>query len=136
MLEMACLQAYLSRLTGIVNENQCRMKGIGRRAQARLRLTSAAGSDSLPGDQIREMLKGAVIRSFGVLREKAARQLPFLQVIGNAVAADSLTAAGFVSAAAPFQVVFLFAVHRIDPCTKATKNSAQQSSTFSLQSSA
>lgn len=72
---------------------------------------SAAGSDALFADQIREMLKGSVIGSFGVLWEKAARQLPFLQVIGNAVAADSLAGAGFVGAAADFQVSFFFAVH-------------------------
>jgi len=56
------------------------------------------------------MLEGAVIGSFGVFREKAARQLPFFQVVGNAVAADSLAGAGFVGAAADPQVSFFFAV--------------------------
>jgi len=43
--------------------------------------------------------------------------LPFLQVIGNAVAADSLAGAGFVSAAADFQISFFFAVHQAYPLT-------------------
>jgi hypothetical protein len=70
----------------------------------------SAGSYLLLGDQIREMLEGAVKGSFGVFREKAARQLPLFQVVGDAVAADSLAAAGFVGAAADVQVSFFFAV--------------------------
>ena len=73
----------------------------------------AAGSYAFFCDQVRKILKGAVIGSFGVLRKKAARHLSFLQVIGYAVAADSLAAAGFVGASADFQVPFLFAVHNV-----------------------
>lgn len=68
----------------------------------------AIGLHPFFGDQIHEMLEGAVICSFCVFREKAARQLPFLQVVGNAVAANSLAAAGFVGAAADVQVFFFF----------------------------
>jgi len=70
----------------------------------------AIGLHPFFGDQIREMFEGAVKGSFGVFREKAARQLPFFQVVGNAVAADSLAGAGFIGAAADPQVSFFFAV--------------------------
>jgi hypothetical protein len=72
---------------------------------------SAAGLYAFFADQVREMLEGAVIRFFCVFREKAARQLPFLQVIENTVTTDSLAGAGFIGAAADVQVFFLFAVH-------------------------
>jgi hypothetical protein len=58
------------------------------------------------------MFKGPITGFFGVLRETTSRQLPFGQMIGDAIAADSLPAAGLERAVACFQVIFLFAFHR------------------------
>ena len=59
------------------------------------------------------MLKGAVEGAFCIGVKKACRQLSFLQMIKDAVAADSLAAAGVVGAVAPLEVVFYFTFHRL-----------------------
>ena len=48
-----------------------------------------------------------------MLRKKTSRQLPFGQMIRNAITADALPAAGFVGTIAFFQIMILFAFHRV-----------------------
>ena len=57
------------------------------------------------------MLEGPIIAFFRVFREKACRQLSFMQVIRDAVAADSLPVARLVGTIACFQILFFFTVH-------------------------
>lgn len=57
------------------------------------------------------MLEGSVVGLFGILREETSGQLPFGKMIGDAVAADALAAAGFISTVAFNQILFFFAFH-------------------------
>lgn len=68
-------------------------------------------SDFLFGYEPGEIFKRPVISFFRVFRKKTSRQLPFLQVIRNAVAAKTFTVAGVVGTTAHFKIGCLFAVH-------------------------
>jgi hypothetical protein len=57
------------------------------------------------------VLEGSVVGLFGILREETSRQLPFREMIGDAVAADAFAVARFICAVARCQVFFFFAVH-------------------------
>jgi hypothetical protein len=109
-------------------KNQRRPERIVSRAIEQEPWRCAAGSYLLCGDQLCEMLEGAVIGSFCAFREKAARQLPFLQVVGNAVAADSFAGAGFVGAAADVQIFIFFAVQCKYSFGKLTSNERRATS--------
>lgn len=63
--------------------------------------------------QFGKMLEGAVVSFFRVFRKAASRQLPFGQMIGDAVAADAFAAARVVRAVTSFQIIFFFAFHKL-----------------------
>jgi hypothetical protein len=55
------------------------------------------------------MLKGPVVRAFGLFGENAGRQFPAAQVIAQAIAAGSLPGTGFIAAVAAL-LVFLYTI--------------------------
>jgi hypothetical protein len=57
------------------------------------------------------MLERAVVGPFGVLGKTAGGELPALQVILKALAADALPGAGFIAAIAVLQILVFFAFH-------------------------
>jgi hypothetical protein len=65
------------------------------------------------GYEIGKMFKGSVVGFFRVLWKEASRQLPFRQMIGDAIAAGAFPAAWFVGTVASCQIVFLFAFHEL-----------------------
>lgn len=62
------------------------------------------------------MLKGPVIGGLGIVGEGAGGKLTHLQVIPDAVTADSLPGAGGVRAITVLQIAFLFAFHSLFQC--------------------
>ena len=67
----------------------------------------------LARDEPCEMFKGAVIGRLGALWKTTAGQLPHLQVVADAVAADSLPRTRLIGTVARIQVCFFFALHYI-----------------------
>ncbi len=68
--------------------------------------------DPLLGNQFREIFKRSIVGLFRVFREKAARQLPFLQMIGHTITAHPFAGTRFIGASAHSNIVFFFTVHR------------------------
>lgn len=64
------------------------------------------------------MLEGPVIGGFGILREGAGWELPHLQVIADAVAADAFPRAGRIGAVAVLHIAFLFTFHDLFLCNQ------------------
>lgn len=65
-----------------------------------------------PGlDQTDKMLEGSVVGGLGGFCKAATRQLPHVQVIGNALAAGALSGTGLIGALAGSLVLFLEAFH-------------------------
>jgi len=57
------------------------------------------------------MLEGTVVGPLGVFGKTAGGELPALQMILQALAANPLPGAGFIAAIAALQVLVLFAFH-------------------------
>jgi hypothetical protein len=57
------------------------------------------------------MLKRTVKGPLGGIRKAASRQLAHVQMVTDAFATDALSRAGFITAIAAFQILFLTALH-------------------------
>ena len=73
-------------------------------------------SDLALTDQSGEMVEGPVVGSFGVIGKTAARQLPALQMVAQAITADSFSRTRIVAAVAVGQVPVFLALHGLPPC--------------------
>ena len=72
--------------------------------------------DPLFDDKFGKVLERSVVGFFGIFREEASRQLPFREMIGDAVAADALALARLRGAVALCQVFFFFTFHGFVLC--------------------
>lgn len=67
------------------------------------------------------MFKGAVVSAFSVFGETASGQLAAAKVIGDTLAANPFTLAGFIGAIAFFQIFGFMAFHSNSPLSEVAK---------------